>query len=411
MKKECESMDKEKPTHKMGNPVYPIMFAIGVCHLFNDTLQAVIPAMFPVLESELGLTFTQLGLISFVLNIVASVLQPVVGFISDKKPMPYALPLGMVSSFVGMAGLALAPQYWMILVSVIFLGLGSAVFHPEGSRVSFMAAGSKRGLSQSIYQVGGNSGQALAPLISAFILVPLGQKGAALFLVVAAVGIFLLSKISAWYKKQLDAEKLANRKRTLLSSLPALTKKQIGVALTLLMVIIFARSFYVTNMTNFYIFHLMENYGMTIKEGQLIIFIFLALGAVGTLFGGPMADRLGRRNVIILSMTVPIPLCLLLPYVPVWSIILLLIAIGFFIMLSFSVTVVYAQELVPSKIGTMAGLTVGLAFGMGAIGAVVIGILMDYIGVSTTMIVVSTLPIIGLVALALPKDRKITLSN
>lgn len=409
MKKECECMAKEK--HKMGNPVYPIMFAIGVCHLFNDTLQAVIPAMFPVLELELGLTFTQLGLISFALNIVASLLQPVVGYISDKKPMPYALPLGMMSSFVGMAGLALAPQYWMILVSVIFLGLGSAVFHPEGSRVSFMAAGSKRGLSQSIYQVGGNSGQALAPLISAFILVPLGQKGAALFLIVAAVGIFLLSKISAWYKKQLEAEKLSNRKRTLLSSLPTLTKKQIGVALTLLMVIIFARSFYVTNMTNFYIFHLMKNYGMTIKEGQVIIFIFLALGAVGTLFGGPMADRMGRRNVIVLSMAVPIPLCLMLPYVPVWAIILLLILIGFFIMLSFSVTVVYAQELVPSKIGTMAGLTVGLAFGMGAIGAVMIGILMDYIGVYTTMIVVSTLPIIGLVALALPKDRKITVSS
>ncbi|WP_277584823.1 MFS transporter [Psychrobacillus antarcticus] len=404
-------MSKLNPIHKMGNPVYPIMFAIGVCHLFNDTLQAVIPAMFPVLKLELGLTFTQLGLISFVLNIVASVLQPVVGFISDKKPMPYALPFGMMSSFIGMAGLAFAPQYWLILVSVIFLGLGSAVFHPEGSRVSFMAAGSKRGLSQSIYQVGGNSGQALAPLISAFILVPLGQKGAALFLVVAALGIFLLSKISAWYKKQLEAEKLSNRKRTLLSSLPALTKKQIGVALTLLMVVIFARSFYVTNMTNFYIFHLMENYGMTNKEGQLIIFIFLALGAVGTLFGGPMADRMGRRNVIILSMAVPIPLSLLLPYMPIWAIIMLLIAIGFFIMLSFSVTVVYAQELVPSKIGTMAGLTVGLAFGMGAIGAVVIGILMDYIGIYTTMIVVSTLPIIGLVALALPKDRKIMMSN
>lgn len=225
------------------------------------------------------------------------------------------------------------------------------------------------------------------------------------------MGIFLLSKISAWYKKQLELEKLSKRKRTLLSSLPALSKKQVGVALTLLMVLIFARSFYVTNMTNFYIFHLMENYGMTIKEGQLIIFIFLALGAVGTFFGGPMADRMGRRNVIILSMAVPIPLSLLLPYVPVWAIILLLIAIGFFIMLSFSVTVVYAQELVPSKIGTMAGLTVGLAFGMGAIGAVVIGILMDYVGVYTTMIVVSTLPIIGLVGLGLPKDRKITLSN
>lgn len=391
----------------MGNPVYPIMFAIGVCHLFNDSLQAVIPAMFPVLEKELGLSFTELGLISFMLNIVASVLQPVVGFISDKKPMPYALPLGMISSFVGIAGLAFAPQYWVILVSVIFLGLGSAVFHPEGSRVSFMAAGSKRGLSQSIYQVGGNSGQALAPLISAFILVPLGQKGAALFLIVAGLGIFLLSKISAWYKKQLEEEKLSNRKKTLLSSLPTLSKKQVGVALTLLMIIIFARSFYVTNMTNFYIFHLMENYGLSIKKGQLFIFIFLALGAVGTFFGGPMADRLGRKKVILLSMAVPIPLCLILPYVPTWAVILLLMIIGFFIMLSFSVTVVYAQELVPSKIGTMAGLTVGLAFGMGAIGAVVIGILMDKVGVYNTMIVVSILPLIGLVALALPKDRKV----
>ena len=398
-------------SQKTGNPVYPIMFAIGVCHLFNDSLQSVIPAMFPVLEKEIGLTFTQLGLISFMLNIVASVLQPVVGFISDKKPMPYALPLGMISSFVGMAGLAFAPQYWIILVSVIFLGFGSAIFHPEGSRVSYMAAGSKRGLSQSIYQVGGNSGQALAPLISAFILVPLGQKGAALFLIVAAAAIFILSKISIWYKKQLEEEKLTKKKKTLFSSLPALSKKQVGVALTLLMIIIFARSFYVTNMTNFYIFHLMKHYNLTIKEGQLLIFIFLALGAVGTFFGGPMADRLGRRNVILLSMAVPIPLCLILPYVPIWAVVLLLVMIGFFLMLSFSVTVVYAQELVPSKIGTMAGLTVGLAFGMGAIGAVVIGILMDHVGVYTTMIVVSTLPLIGLVAIALPKDRKISAIN
>ncbi|WP_391118057.1 MFS transporter [Psychrobacillus sp. L3] len=404
-------MSTSNASHKISNPVYPIMFAISVCHLFNDSLQSVIPAMFPVLEKEIGLTFTQLGLISFMLNIVASVLQPVVGFISDKKPMPYALPLGMISSFFGMAGLAFAPQYWVILVSVIFLGLGSAVFHPEGSRVSYMAAGSKRGLSQSIYQVGGNSGQALAPLISAFILVPLGQKGAALFLIVAAAGIFLLSKISKWYKKQLEEEKFSKRKKAILSSLPALSKKQIGIALSLLMIIVFARSFYVTNMTNFYIFHLMKNYSLTIKEGQLLIFIFLALGAVGTFFGGPMADRLGRRNVILLSMAVPIPLCLILPYVPIWAVVLLLIVIGFFLMLSFSVTVVYAQELVPSKIGTMAGLTVGLAFGMGAIGAVVIGILMDHVGVYTTMIVVSTLPLIGLVAIALPKDQKITANN
>ncbi|WP_197275571.1 MFS transporter [Bacillus sp. FJAT-22090] len=398
-------------SHKMGNPVYPIMFAIGVCHLFNDSLQSVIPAMFPVLEEERGLTFTQLGLISFMLNIVASVLQPVVGFISDKKPMPYALPLGMISSFVGIAGIAFSAEYWMILVSVVFLGFGSAIFHPEGSRVSFMAAGSKRGLSQSIYQVGGNSGQALAPLISAFILVPFGQKGAALFLIVAAIGIFLLSRISIWYKKELEVEKLSKRKKTILSSLPPLSKKQVGIALTLLMIIIFARSFYVTNMTNFYIFHLMENYDLSIKKGQLFIFIFLVLGAVGTFFGGPMADRFGRKNVILLSMAVPIPLSLILPHVPIWAVVLLLVIIGFSIMLSFSVTVVYAQELVPSKIGTMAGLTVGLAFGMGAIGAVLIGILMDNVGVYTTMIIVSTLPLIGLVALALPTDRKIAVQK
>ncbi|MBK3497286.1 MFS transporter [Viridibacillus sp. YIM B01967] len=393
-------------THALGNPVYPIMFAIGLCHLFNDTLQAVIPAMLPILKSERGLTFTQLGLISFALNMVASVLQPVVGFFSDKKQKPYALPLGMTSSFIGMAGLAFATDYWMILISVMFLGLGSAVFHPEGSRVSFMAAGSKRGLSQSIYQVGGNSGQALAPLISAFILVPFGQKGAAWFLIVAAIAIIVLSKISAWYKKQLEEERLSKTKKVIISSLPKMTKKQVGVALGLLMTVIFVRSFYVTNITSFYIFHLMDKYDLTIQKGQLFIFIFLAVGAVGTFFGGPMADRVGRKNVILLSVLVPMPLALLLPYVPLWAVVAVLGLIGFFIMLSFSVTVVYAQELVPSKIGTMAGLTVGLAFGMGAIGAVVIGIMMDHYGIFTTMIVVSVLPLLALVSFALPTDRK-----
>lgn len=392
----------------VGNPVYPVMFAMGACHLLNDSLQAVIPAMFPILEADLGLTFTQLGLIAFALNIVASVLQPVVGFISDKKPMPFALPFGMASSFLGMAGLAFAPEYWMIVVSVMFLGLGSAVFHPEGSRVSFMAAGHRRGLSQSIYQVGGNSGQALAPLISAFILVPLGQQGAALFLFVAALGIFILSRISIWYKAELALERAGNGRKVLLSSLPELSKKQVGIALALLLVIIFARSFYVTNITSFYIFHLIEEYGLTIQKGQLYIFLFLALGAAGTFFGGPLADRIGRKNVIVLSLLVPIPLALALPYVPLGFVIVLLVFIGFFIMLSFSVTVVYAQELVPSKIGTMSGLTVGLAFGMGAIGGVVIGMLMDAIGIYETMVVVSLLPIIGMVGMALPKDRKVS---
>lgn len=388
------------------NPIYPLMVAIGVCHLFNDTLQAVVPAMFPVLEKEIGLTFTQLGLITFVLNMVSSVLQPVVGFFSDRNPKPYALPLGMACTFVGLAGISISSNYWMILLSVIFLGLGSAIFHPEGSKVSFMAAGPKRGLSQSIYQVGGNSGQALAPLISAFVLVPFGQIGAAWFLIVAAVGILLLSRISVWYKKQLEEESVTKTKKVLVSNLPALTKKQIGIAIGLLMAVIFIRSFYVTNMTNFYIFYLMDKYHLTIQKGQLIIFIFLAIGAVGTFFGGPMADRMGRKSVILLSFLVPIPLALFLPYIPLWLVVVFLAVIGFFIMLSFSVTVIYAQELVPSKVGTMAGLTVGLAFGMGAIGSVVIGMMMDHYGVLDTMIFISLLPIFSIVAFWLPTDRK-----
>ena len=390
---------------KPNNPVYTMMILIGVCHLINDTMQSVIPAMFPLLERDMGLTYTQLGLISFTLNMFASVLQPVVGAVTDKKPMPFALPIGMVSSFIGLTMLILAPNYPLILVSVLFLGLGSAVFHPEGSRVSFMAAGNKRGLAQSIYQVGGNSGQALAPLISAFLILPFGMYGASFVLILTAIGIFMLTKIAIWYRKQLEEEKLSKVKKVLVSSLPPLTKKQVGIALSLLLVIIFARSFYVTNITNFYVFYLIQEYGLTIEKGQLLIFLFMACGVVGTFFGGSLSDRIGRKNVILISVVVPIPLCLALPYVPLWLVVILLIVIGSLIMISFSVTVVYAQELVPTKIGTMAGLTVGLAFGMGAIGSVLIGILMDKIGIETTMMIISALPILMLVALALPRDQ------
>ncbi|MFJ7738305.1 MFS transporter [Lysinibacillus sp. NPDC097287] len=394
-----------KQTANFNNPVYPIMIAIGIAHLINDTMQSVIPAMFPLLERNLGLTFTQLGLISFVLNIFASVLQPVVGFASDKKPMPYALPVGMISSFIGIAILAFSTQYWAIIVAVLFLGFGSAVFHPEGSRVSFMAAGSKRGLAQSIYQVGGNSGQALAPLISAFILDVYGQRGVALVLLATTVGIVLLGKISQWYKQQLEEELASKKKRILVSSLPPLTKKQVGIAVTLLFIIIFARSFYTTNITNFYVFYLVDHYDVSVRIGQMLIFTFMAFGVVGTFFGGSLSDRIGRKNVILLSVVVPLPFCVALPYVPLWAATIFLIIIGALIMISFSVTVIYAQELVPTKIGTMAGLTTGFAFGMGAIGAIVIGVLMDHKGIDFTMVVVSLLPLLLLVALFLPKDK------
>jgi len=319
--------------------------------------------------------------------------------------MPFALPIGMASSFIGILLISFSSAYWMILLSVLFLGFGSAVFHPEGSRVSFMAAGNKRGLAQSIYQVGGNSGQALAPLISAFILDVYGQRGAAIVLLLTAVGIVLLSKISKWYKHQLEAEKLSKVKRTLVSSLPPLTKKQVGIALALLLIIIFARTFYTVNMSNFYVFYLMDHYGLSLKLGQVYIFIFMAVGVVGTFLGGALSDRIGRKNVIILSVVGPLPLAMILPYMPIWIVPVLLVIIGGLIMISFSVIVVYSQELVPTKIGTMAGLTTGLAFGMGAIGAVVIGMFIDKIGIETTMKLVSVLPILLLLAFFLPRDK------
>jgi len=397
---------KANNTTSSNNPIYPVMIAIGVAHLINDTMQSVVPAMFPLLERDLGLSFTALGMISFVLNMFSSTLQPVVGFVSDKKPMPYALPIGMMSSFVGLLMLVLAESYWVIIIAVLFLGLGSAVFHPEGSKVSFMSAGNKRGLAQSIYQVGGNSGQALAPLISAFILDVYGQHGAAIVLLLTAIGIAILLKLSRWYMAQLQAEKLEkNKKKILISSLPPLTKKQVGIALGLLLTIIFARSFYTTNITNFYVFYLMDHYDLSLRTGQVFIFIFMAFGVVGTFFGGSLSDRIGRKNVILLSVVGPLPFCLLLPYMPIWLVLVFLIIIGTLIMISFSVTVVYAQELVPSKIGTMAGLTTGFAFGMGAIGAVVIGFLLDNIGIDTTIKIVSILPILLVVAFFLPKDK------
>lgn len=405
MNQQKESEKMSTTIAKQSNPVYPIIVAIGVCHLINDTMQAVIPAMFPLLERDLGLTFTQLGMISFVLNIFASLLQPAVGFMTDKKPFPYALPLGMVSSFIGLSLLILSSEYWMILVSVIFLGIGSAIFHPEGSRVSFMSAGNKRGLAQSIYQVGGNSGQALAPLISAFLILPFGMYGVSVILIFTSIGIFMLTKISMWYKRQLDAEKRSNIKKILISSLPPLSKRQVAMALIVLLLIIFARSFYVTNITSFYVFYLIEQYGVNVERGQLFIFVFMAFGVVGTFFGGPLSDRFGRKNIILLSVVAPIPFCLALPFVPLSAALIFLIIIGMLIMISFTVTVVYAQELVPSKIGTMAGLTIGVAFGMGAIGSIVIGMLIDKMGIHFSMNSISVLTLLLLIAFLLPRDR------
>lgn len=399
----------ERPKSLIGTAeeqtMYSILCIIGMCHLLNDTLQAVIPAMFPILEDSLGLTFTQLGLIAFTLNMVASVLQPVIGMYTDKRPMPYALPIGLTSSMFGMLGLAFAPNFAMILISVFFIGIGSATFHPEGSRVAYLAAGPRRGFAQSIFQVGGNAGQALAPLITALILVPLGQFGSIWFTLVAAVAVAFLLYIAKWYKERLFIMK--ERSKQTPEQAPNIPKKAVSFAIIMLIFIVFARSWYQNALSNFYQFYAIEKYGLTIAEAQLYIFTFLLAGAIGTFIGGPLADRFGKRTIILFSLLSPAPLALLLPFVPGWVAIVFLGLIGLFLMSSFSVAVVYAQELVPGKIGMMSGLIVGLAFGMGAIGSVALGSLIDVVGLKTTMIAVSPLPLLGLLTYLLPSDQKI----
>ncbi|MBM7600838.1 FSR family fosmidomycin resistance protein-like MFS transporter [Virgibacillus halotolerans] len=386
--------------------VYSILFIIGICHLLNDSLQAVIPAMFPILEKSLGLTFTQLGLITFTLNMVASVMQPLVGMYTDKRPMPFALPVGLASSMLGMLGLALAPNFWTILVSVLFIGFGSAIFHPEGSRVAYLAAGPRRGLSQSIFQVGGNTGQALAPVITALVLVPLGQFGAIWFTLIAGLAVFFLIYIAKWYAAKMKVF-AANKVSTTKKNTNKHISKAIKGAIIVLIFLVFARSWYVSAISNFYAFYAIENYGLSIAKSQIYIFTFLFMGAVGTFFGGPLADRFGKRTVILFSLLAPAPLSLALPYLGASGAIIALALIGFLLMASFSVTVVYAQELVPGKIGTMSGLIVGLAFGMGAVGSVALGSLIDLVGLTPTMIAISLLPLLGVLTYLLPTDEKV----
>jgi FSR family fosmidomycin resistance protein-like MFS transporter len=392
----------------LGRPtVYSILFMISLVHLLNDSMQSVIPAIFPILRNTMDLSYVQIGWIGFAINATASLMQPVIGLYSDKHPSPFLLPVGMLSSLLGMLGLALAPNYAIVILSVIFVGIGSAVFHPEASRVAYLAAGSRRGLAQSIYQVGGNSGQALAPLLTILIFIPLGQFGAIWFTVVAGTAALLLVFVARWYRQKLSEEGAVRPRRGagVRETGVNISGKQVKLGVTLLVFLVFARSWFHAGISNYYHFYLMERYGISLEHAQFFILLFMVAGVFGTFLGGPLSDRFGRRNMIWFSMLGAVPLALLLPHISLaWAYPVILLC-GFIILSSFSVTVVYAQELVPGKIGTVSGLILGFAFGMGAVGSLVLGWLADLFSLRLVMIICGFLPLLGLLTFLLPSDR------
>jgi len=381
--------------------IYRVLFAISIVHLLNDSMQAVIPAILPILQNNLSLTYFQLGNILLVMNLTASILQPLIGYVADRSPRPFILPMAMLLSGLGMLSLAFAPHYGIVLASVALVGMGSAVFHPEASRVAYLASGPRRGLGQSIFQVGGNFGQALAPLMTALIFVPLGQGGAAWFMVPAGIALSLLIYIAFWY---LGQQKLT-KPRAIAEVLTHQNKRYIAIGL--LMLIVCFRSWIHAGFQGFFQLYLIEIQGFSIERAQIFVFIFLMAGVLGTFLGGPLADRFGKRNLIIFSTLGALPLTLLIPFASGFWVYPLLFAAGFILLSSFSISVVYAQEILPGRIGMVSGLIIGFAFGMGGIGASVLGHLADMFGITFIIWLCCIMPAIGLVGFLLPKEKVI----
>lgn len=388
--------------------VMPALLAISLVHMLNDSMQAFVPAMFAIFKDSLHLTYVQIGWISFALNMTSSVMQPVVGSYTDRRASPYMMPIGMGLSLLGMIGIAYSAGFWYLMLSVLFIGFGSAIFHPEGSRLVYLAAGGRRGYAQSVYQVGGNAGSSLAPLMTMYIFAPLGQIGAVWGTVFAGCAIATLLFLAPWYKRQLNAwAKERERRRTAAGpgtiGLADASHPRVKFALGLLLFIVFARSWYHAAISGFYQFQLIEHYGLTTEQAQIPVFLFLAAGVAGTFFGGVAADRFGLKNTILFSSAAA-PLALLLPHLPLMWVYPAITLLGFIILSGFSVTVVYAQYLMPAKVGMASGLTTGLAFGMGAIGAVALGKASDIFGLHDVMLFCSFLPVLGLLAFLLPSD-------
>ncbi len=381
-----------------------VLAAISSSHLVNDMMQSLILALYPIFKAQFHLSFTQVGMITLTYQLTASLFQPLIGLRTDKRPAPYSLPMGMTSTLCGLLLLAYAPNFSTVLVAAMLVGIGSAIFHPESSRIARLASGGRHGLSQSVFQLGGNAGTAIGPLLAAAVIAPNGQRSVAWFGGAALIGIGLLTYVSRWYQQHLVVS-ASKPKAGLASSESLLPKRTVAWVIAILLVLIFSKYFYIAGLSSYYTFYLMQKFHVSVQSAQLHLFGFLLASAAGTLIGGPVGDRIGRKPVIWASILGVAPFALMLPYANLeWTTVLTLI-IGFVLSSAFSAILVYAQELMPHRIGTVSGLFFGFAFGMGGLGAAVLGVLADHTSILWVYKVISFLPLLGMVAAFLPNRR------
>jgi len=387
------------------NTVFAVLVAISISHLLNDTIQSVIPAIYPILKDSFRLNFTQIGLITLTFQMTASLLQPFVGLYTDHRPKPYSLATGMGFTLVGLLLLSRAANFPMILCSAALVGMGSSVFHPEASRLARMASGGRHGFAQSIFQVGGNAGTSLGPLLAALIIVPRGQTSVGWFAVVALVAIIVLWNVGHWYKRNLFRLKVGTHSRHR-EGQPAMSRKRVVWALAVLIALMFSKFIYLSSMTNYFTFYLIGKFHLSVPAAQMHLFLFLFSVAAGTIVGGHLGDRFGRKYVIWGSILGVAPFTLLLPYANAFWTGALTVVIGLILASAFSAILVYAQELVPGRVGMISGLFFGFAFGMAGIGSAVLGRLADQTSISFVFQVCSFLPFIGLLTAFLPNLGK-----
>jgi len=387
---------------------YLVLGALCTAHLFNDTFQSLIPASFPLLKDELLLSFTQIGLIATVFQLTSSICQPIIGWYTDKHPLPYSLPLGMTSTLLGILFLSCAWSFPIVLLSVAMIGFGSAVFHPEAARLTYMAAGNRRGFAQSLFQTGGNAGSSIGPLLAAVIITPYGRSNIVWFAVLVFCAILWMIPLSRWYGRRLKerptSSNTAKQKTVAATSSGTLPRRPVFTAIAVLLVLLFSKNFYTVSFGNYFHFYLIERYEVSVKHSQLFLFAFLFATAAGTMIGGVVGDKIGRKRVIWFSILGAAPFALLLPYVnSLWGTCVLSMLIGAIMASSFPAIVIFAQELLPGKIGTVGGLFFGFSFGSAAIASVLLGMLGDYRDITFVYHLCAYMPLIGLITWFLPK--------